>query len=1397
MRHFLRIVSSPIHRLLAVLAVVALCCSAVQAQQTLGGITGEVTDSSGGVIPNATVTVVDENTSLTRSVKSNASGQYSLVNLPIGSYTLTYTADGFDVQKTQHITVQADRTATVNASLKIGKTSETVEVEASPLMNAVDTTNGYVMESAEIESVPLATGSFTGLATQSTGVSAELSGGTGANSGLGNAPIWANGQRDTSNSFLLNGVDASNLFNGKSTSQVPSARVINSTGSPGGGGAGVIQSVASVYLSIGNAIPTPAPETIAEVRFNASMYDAQQGSTSGAHIDLSTASGTNKYHGTVYAHHGTNWLNAAPFFFKQDHDVPANMKNPNLHRTILGGTAGGPIIKDKLFGFFAYQHLSVADQEIGDDFLNVPVGLGACPTRNADCFATSAGGGIDNAQFGGENNVGGALAGPGGRFPFSSGVPFAQSQISSEALQIFNAPALPGEPCTVNSTTGQQDCYLIPDDTSSATLGPGQGYNAFLPGTGRFKADVAVADVDFNANAKEAIAFKYFYQHDPTLAPYSYSSVPGFTEHLDSGAQVASITNTFIVKSNLSTTETLGIIREKDYADNEQPFGPGQFSINEFGSNYFPGVSIVNVLGSAGYAAGIPSSEDNGILDIGPNAEGQASNTGMFQNRIAPSGNAFWSLGKHTLSFGGSYTYTQLNTIDKRTGTGTIVSDDFSAFSQGFVSPGSSDTAFYVSSFMRGNANRYYRANQLGTYLQDKFQVTPTLSLTAGVRYDWDGGFTEKYGRIFNFDGGTNPQSCSASATDANAYSYCPGTDSITNPGLIIAGNNANGTKGVSNTTLTGRQWGIGPRVGAAWAPAANHGKVVIRTGAGMYYDRGELFSYFSPGYAIGTVTGGPFGVNQQLPFVNTQTCPSGTGQSLYNGYLPTCGGGGIQAGFNDGSFNSTPVSLPTDDTAGNLNNPYGSLAIPAPSSPKATDLSNYLPNAYSIENYNAAPAGTAGITNNGQPISLGVYDRANKLPYTINYTLDFQWQPRPDLAIDLGYVGNVGRHQVIPVPFNQANIATPSNPALAGTPNQQACSYGYTVLGAVLPTTSGSCGATTGTGNFYLANDEGGNVDLRVPYIGYAAESIAYKAAGVDAYNALQAHVEKRMSHGIQVGVSYTWSHALDEQSGLGLFYNGSNALKLRSGYGPADFDRTHVISVNYVYQVPDFANKHTWEGKAVDGWSLVGTVVLQSGQPYSIIDFSGSVASIYYSTFDGITNPIVPLANGCTAKSARTRSTGAFYPVDGKAALDPACFTLPLLPAGGLGGAIPATDPFETGFTTGQRNIFRQDFQKRADASLIKVLPITERFNLKYTFDVYNLTNTTSFDVPGNEVAQNLDYNPFPTSGTPVLPGTCNAAGVGTVPGSFYACPAGLGIVTHTIGSPRQIQMSLHLDF
>jgi hypothetical protein len=1311
-----------------------------QAQQTLGGITGTVTDKTGGVLPDTVVTIVGNQTKLTRTLKANTNGSYDFVNLPIGTYTLTFTHDGFESEKIPSITVQADRTATVNVTLPVGKVGTVVEVQAEPLMNAVDTTNGYILEKDQIDAVPLPTGSFTGLAILSPGVSAELAGGTGANSGLGNQPIWANGQRDTSNSFLLNGVDASNLFNGKSTSQVASARIVNNTGvaNAASTSAAPIQSTASVYLAIGQALPTPAPETITEVRVNTSMYDAQQGSTSGAHIDMSTSSGTNTIHGGGYIHRGTDWLNAAPFFDKQDPNIPADDKVPQLHRYTAGGTLGGALIKDKLFGFVSYQHLHDSDQEIGLSRMLVPEGL-------TDTNRTALGLAAISDAYWGTNLVAG---GGGGVNPI--------------ALALFQYK-LPNGQYLIPSWDGQVATPIFPE-------------NAISPGTAYFTSNQVVTDLDWNKSAKDTVSAKYYYQHDPSVAPYAYSNVAGFAQHLDAGSQVASLTNTQSLRPNLSISEVLGVLREKVYSTIAQPFSPQSFAaqtgttpINTFGSSFFPGITIVDPLGlfSSANTGNIVNLQ---FLTIGQGSASQGAFTGVFQNRIMPSANAIWSHGKHTVTFGGSYAYTQLNTRDDRTNQGIISTADFSQFLQGFVD---TNDDFTTTKFLQGNANRYYRAGQSGAYVQDKFQFRSNLSLTAGLRFDWDGGLTEKYGRVFNFD--------------PSLYSYDAATDVLNSNGFIIAGNNKLfPTKGVSNTTLTGRQWGLAPRLGVAWSPKRFNDKLVVRAGTGIYYDRGELYSYLSPGFAEGVINGGPFGVNQTPPYVNAQSCSTST-ETFYEGFIPTCN------------------TDPSIDQVYSLANPWGSTLGPAPSGNPA-DITQYLPNT-GVPGTGVA----AGIAQGQQLFTFATYNRANKLPYTINNTLDFQWQPRNDLAIEIGYVGNLGRHGVIPIPFNQAQIATPTNPVRPGTPFEQDYTYGYTVQGPVgcnpfipgscstinLPSGT-ACATASTTGCPFLANYEGGNVDLRVPYIGYSAESETYKAAGVSAYNALQTHVEKRMSHGLQLGFSYTYSHALDEQSGMGLFFNGNNPLDLRSAYGSSDFDRTHVFNFSYVYQLPKFFSASTLKGKLADGWAIQGITVLQSGQPYSIIDYTGAVGSIFYSVFDGITNPVVPLAPGCTPKNALNNASGAYANSDPSNpnlyALKQSCFTLPLLNPGDLGGAIPAGDTFETNFTTGQRNIFRQAWQKRADISFVKLTQLTEKVSLKYSLDIFNLTNTASFDIPIDDVSQNAEYNQFPVLGTTPLPSGCSTP---TPTNGFYNCPSGLGAVNKTIGSPRQIQMTLRFDF
>ncbi len=330
-------------------AVVALSIAAhapADAQQIFGAITGTVTDTSGSAVQDVTVSARNVATNLTVAAKSQSSGSYSISNLPAGTYEVTFTKEGFDAERHTEVLVNGDRTTTVEGSLKVGSVATKVDVIGTPLMNQTDVTTGYVVDTATIESTPLGTGSFTQLAILSPGVHADFLGGAGANSGLGNQAIFANGQRDTSNSFSLNGISTNNLFNGNSTSQVGENRFVLNTGENFGAG-GQIQTNTSVYGAIGQALPTPPAEAIQEIAVNSAMYDATQGANSGAHISVLTKSGTNEIHGEVYEKFQNSAMNAAPFFYNASPAI--TQKVPFLNRNQFGATLGGPIKKDKLF----------------------------------------------------------------------------------------------------------------------------------------------------------------------------------------------------------------------------------------------------------------------------------------------------------------------------------------------------------------------------------------------------------------------------------------------------------------------------------------------------------------------------------------------------------------------------------------------------------------------------------------------------------------------------------------------------------------------------------------------------------------------------------------------------------------------------------------------------------------------------------------------------------------------------------------------------------------------------------------------------------------------------------------------------------------------------------------
>ena len=180
----------------------------------------------------------------------------------------------------------------------------------------------------------------------------------------------------------------------------------------------------------------------------------------------------------------------------------------------------------------------------------------------------------------------------------------------------------------------------------------------------------------------------------------------------------------------------------------------------------------------------------------------------------------------------------------------------------------------------------------------------------------------------------------------------------------------------------------------------------------------------------------------------------------------------------------------------------------------------------------------------------------------------------------------------MLPIPFNQPLIATPQNPV-----NGQIYSYGLNEIRSR---------------NRSPPSEFAGNAPIRVPYIGYDMNSVLYEAEGISNYNALQLQARKRLSNGLQFTASYTWSHALDEQSGLGLFFTGNNPLNPKSNYASSDFDQTHVFLINYSYTIPKLTHNKSL-GDFVNGWTIGGQTVAQSGQPYSVYDYSGSVGSLY----------------------------------------------------------------------------------------------------------------------------------------------------------------------------------------
>jgi hypothetical protein len=301
------------------LVILGLASAYAQAPGT-GAIAGRVFDPSGAVVPNASVSAINEETGWSRKVTANHEGSFQVPLLPPGTYLLSVTVPAFRPQTIRGIQVVVSETSIVDAKLVVGAPDTKVEVNGSPELAQTESSSlGRVTDGKTIVALPLANRNFTQILALNPGVLVEL-----PNAGdLGKATqnVSTNGSKTTSNNFQFNGIDANNLSE---------------------------NSASGYQAEIGIAIP--APDTIEEFKVQTAMYDAGYGRGTGANVDIVSKTGSNGFHGGVWEFFRNDALNANDYFLKQN-----GQPRPVLRQNQFGGTIGGPIRKNQTFFFASYQ----------------------------------------------------------------------------------------------------------------------------------------------------------------------------------------------------------------------------------------------------------------------------------------------------------------------------------------------------------------------------------------------------------------------------------------------------------------------------------------------------------------------------------------------------------------------------------------------------------------------------------------------------------------------------------------------------------------------------------------------------------------------------------------------------------------------------------------------------------------------------------------------------------------------------------------------------------------------------------------------------------------------------------------------------------------------------------
>ncbi|MBV8476113.1 MAG: TonB-dependent receptor [Acidobacteria bacterium] len=690
----------PLWSVLGFALVVTLFLPLLLQAEVTGTISGTVTDSSGAAIANVVVTLNNTDTGLVRSIKTDISGGYEFLSVPVGeNYSVNVQAPGFQRSTQNAIKLDVNQKYRADFSLKVGAINEMIEVSANAAQ--VDTSStqlGDVIGDKKMTMLPLNGRSYIDLLGLQAGV-VPVASADAVNdrpvSGNGNSgQMSVNGQRESANSFLVNGGDVEESVNN---------------------GASVV----------------PTLDSIQEFRLLTSSFNAEYGRFSGAIVNVVTKSGTNEFHGSAYEFLRNDAMDSHNYF---------DLTRGELRRNQFGGTIGMPIVKNKLFFFGDYQGTREV-KGVSTGIIPVPSNLER--TGDFSDLATTGFGAFTGTVRSGSSptNFAAVLShrlgynvSPNENYWSPGCTTLAQAQAG---VCVFPGAAGPIIPKSAWDSVAVKTLQFIPAPIGIQSSG--QPYFSSSDQKSHVRDDKFGSKVDLNTGHGGTLTFYYTFDDASYLNPFpsSFVNAPGFAAVTPSRAQQYNVGYTTIF--NPTTVNELHVNYTRfAFVRNKPVEGLGDitsFGFTKGGLGVIPsnpmyeGVATTN-LNNTGVSFGIP----DGI-------------TGQYNNTYEITDGFSKVKGRHTLKFGTDVRYIQVNERNTYTPNGWFqfnggeTGNDFADFLLG------APDAFNQTSLQLLDSRTKYFA----LYAQDTFKATPDLTVNYGVRWDTSQPFYDTKNRIQTF----------------------------------------------------------------------------------------------------------------------------------------------------------------------------------------------------------------------------------------------------------------------------------------------------------------------------------------------------------------------------------------------------------------------------------------------------------------------------------------------------------------------------------------------------------------------------------------------------------------------------------------------------------------------